>query len=264
MKVLRVHITGWVSSFRNPLFISGFQPTLPLPPLSTLYGLLTAAKGDWVTPHDAAIGFVFQSNGKGTDLETIYEFLNTLSAKSKINNRQVKRGSSRVVYSMLMNPNIKKREFLVDPQLYLYTPDLWLKEAFERPRYPLLLGRSSDLATVNSIDEIELERKTEAFYCDTLLPFPDPQIHGKMLSLPTHFTAEIPRRPCGTRAYHLVTGEINYRGDILYDSDMKWGVYLHERIPGEFIVPSEQSNKLVDKNYQVPNMNGEQMQFPGI
>ena len=84
MKILRVHITGWVSSFRNPLFISGFQPTLPLPPLSALYGLLTAAKGDWVTPHDAAIGFVFQSNGKGTDLETVYEFLNTLSANPRL------------------------------------------------------------------------------------------------------------------------------------------------------------------------------------
>ena len=54
--------------------ISGFQPTLPLPPLSALYGLLTAAKGDWVTPHDAAIGFVFKSNGKAVDLETVYEF----------------------------------------------------------------------------------------------------------------------------------------------------------------------------------------------
>ena len=264
MKVLRVHITGWVSSFRNPLFISGFQPTLPLPPLSTLYGLLTAAKGDWVTPHDAAIGFVFQSNGKGTDLETVYEFLNTLSAKSKINNRQVKRGSSKVFYSMLMNPNIKKREFLVEPQLYLYTPDLWLKEAFERPRYPLLLGRSSDLATVKSIDEIELERKTETFYCDTLLPFPDSQIHGKMLSLPTHFTAEIPRRPCGTRAYCLITERIKYTGNVLHDPGKNWGVYLHERIRGDFTVPTEQGRKPVDKDYKVPNVSGNQMQFPGI
>ena len=28
MKALRVHINGWLASFRNPLFISGFQPTL--------------------------------------------------------------------------------------------------------------------------------------------------------------------------------------------------------------------------------------------
>ena len=60
MKVLRVHITGWVSSFRNPLFISGFQPTLPLPPLSALYGLLTAAKqasGSHHTMHQSDSSF---------------------------------------------------------------------------------------------------------------------------------------------------------------------------------------------------------------
>ena len=115
------------------------------------------------------------------------------------------------------------------------------------------------MATVKSIDEIELERKTEASYCDTLLPFPDPQIHGKMLSLPTHFTAEIPRRPCGTRAYHLVTGKISYRGNVLYDPDMKWGVYLHERIPGGFVVSNKKNRKLIDKDYEVPSVSENQM-----
>ena len=179
MKVLRVHITGWVSSFRNPLFIGGFQPTLPLPPLSALYGLLTAAKGDWVTPHDAAIGFVFKSKGRAVDLETVYEFGGKLDAKS----------------------NVNRREFLVQPELYLYTPDMWLKDALERPHYPLLLGRSSDLATVKSIEEVELQRKSETTYCDTILPFPDQQLHGQVQALPTHFTADIPRRQCGCLLY---------------------------------------------------------------
>lgn len=259
MKVLRVHITGWVSSFRNPLFISGFQPTLPLPPLSALYGMLTAAKGGWVTPHDAAIGFVFQSNGKGIDLETVYEFEDTLSPNSKINRRQFKFGHSKVLYTMRLNPNTKKREFLVNPQLYLYTPEMWLKEAFERPYYPLLLGRSSDLATVKSIEEIELENKSETTYQNTILPFPDPQLHGRMLTLPTHFTAEIPRRPCGTRAYHLVTEQIKYQGDVLHDPDMEWGVHLHERIPGDFTVPIGRGSRPVNKDYEVPDVTGKQM-----
>lgn len=206
MKVIRVHITGWISSFRNPLFISGFQPTLPLPPLSTLYGLLSAAKGDWITPHDASIGFVFHSNGKAVDLETVYEFGGRLDAKS----------------------NINRREFLVQPELYLYTPEMWLREAFERPNYPLLLGRSSDLATVKSIDEVELEQKSETTYYNTILPFPDLQLHGQIQALPTHFTADIPRRQCGTRAFCLITEKINYEGDVLHDADKDWGVYLHE------------------------------------
>ncbi len=263
MKVIRVHITGWVSSFRNPLFISGFQPTLPLPPLSALYGLLTAAKGDWVTPHDTAIGFVFQTNGEGVDLETVYEFEQTLSPRSKINKQQSNLGVPKVLYSMLMNPNIKKREFLVNPQLYLYSPEMWVKEAFERPHYPLLLGRSSDLATVKSIDEIELESRSETIYRDTILPFPDSQLHGRMRALPTHFTAEIPRRPCGTRAYYLVTEAkgIKYQGDVLHDPDpdKNWGVYLHERIPGDFTAPIEKSRKPIDKDREILNVSGEQM-----
>ena len=239
MKVLRVHITGWVSSFRNPLFISGFQPTLPLPPLSALYGILTAAKGEWITPHDAAIGFVFHSQGKAVDLETVYEFGGKLDAKS----------------------NINRREFLVQPELYLYTPEMWLREAFERPRYTLLMGRSSDLATVTSIDEIELENRSETTYQNTILPFPDPQLYGQVQALPTHFTAEIPRRPCGTRAYCLITEKIGYRGKVLHDPDKEWGVHLHERTPGDFTVPVEQTRKPVDKNYQIPDVRGNQMQF---
>ena len=121
------------------------------------------------------------------------------------------------------------------------------------------MGRSSDLATVKSIKEVELERKTETFYSDTLIPFPDPQLHGRMLTLPTHFTAEIPRRPCGTRAYHLVTERIKYRGDVLHDPDMDWGIYLHERIPGDFTIPIERSNKPVNKDYEVPDVPGKQM-----
>ena len=237
MKVLRVHITGWVSSFRNPLFISGFQPTLPLPPLSALYGILTAAKGDWVTPHDAAIGFVFHSQGKAVDLETIYEFGGKLDAKS----------------------NINRREFLVQPELYLYTPEMWLREAFERPRYTLLMGRSSDLATVKSIDEVELENKSETTYQNTILPFPDPQLYGQVQALPTHFTAEMPRRQCGTRAYCLITEPIKYHGEVLHDSEKKWGVYLHERIPGEFTVPSNKGRRPVNKNYQIPSVSGNQI-----
>ena len=210
-----------------------------MPPLSAIYGILTAAKGEWVTPHDVSLGFVFHSNGKAVDLETIYEFAGKLDAKS----------------------NINKREFLVQPELYLYTPDLSLKDAFKRPCYPLLLGRSSDLATVKSIAEIELESRSETTYQDTLLPFPDGQLYGQVQALPTHFTAEIPRRPCGTRAYCLITEPIKYTGDVLHDPDKDWGVYLHERIPGDFSIPDEQNSKPVDKDYEIPDVKGNQMQL---
>ena len=159
----------------------------------------------------------------------------------------------------MRNRNINRREFLVQPELYLYTPEMWLREAFERPRYTLLMGRSSDLATVKSIDEIELESRSETTYQNTIIPFPDPQLYGQVQALPTHFTAEIPRQQCGTRAFCLVTEPIKYRGNVLHDPDKNWGVYLHERIPGDFTVPIERGSRLVNKDYEVPDVTGKQM-----
>ena len=72
MKLLRILIEGWTASFRYPAFISGFQPTLPVPPLSTIYGLLSAVKGELVTPNETNVGFVFDYDSKSVDLETIY------------------------------------------------------------------------------------------------------------------------------------------------------------------------------------------------
>ena len=206
MKAMRVHIVGWTASFRNPLFISGFQPTLSLPPLSTLYGLLSAAKGDYVTPLDTSIAFVFHSQGKAVDIETVYEFGGGLIAKS----------------------NICRREFLFNPELYLYLPDLSFASYFERPHYPLLLGRSTELATVSDIRTVNLEITDKVEYGYTLLPFPMEQIYGPIQALPTHFSAERPRKPLGTRVFYLLNELIPYQGkDELVDPEFSWGVYFH-------------------------------------
>ena len=103
MKVLRVYLTSWTASFRYPSFVSGFQPTLPIPPISTIYGLLSAAKGELVTPNDVInIGYVFKYSGKVVDLEVIYELEPGLIAKS----------------------NVMRREILYDTELYLYVDNL--------------------------------------------------------------------------------------------------------------------------------------------
>ena len=62
MKVFRIKITSWTSSFRYPNLISGFQPTLEVPPLSTVLGLI-----------NLQIGYYFEFGSKSIDLETIYQ-----------------------------------------------------------------------------------------------------------------------------------------------------------------------------------------------
>lgn len=206
MKYLRILIEGWTASFRYPAFISGFQPTLPVPPLSTIYGLLSAAKGELVTPDETNVGFVFDYDAKAIDLETIYELKGLKGNKS----------------------NVAKREFLFNPSLYLYTDDLEFKKYFKNPAYPILLGRSSDLAIISEIKEIEMEKKNNVKLGKTILPFGIEGAFGIIQALPTHFSDSIPRKAIGTKPYLLMNQFFDYSGDCYFDSELNWGVWIHK------------------------------------
>jgi CRISPR-associated protein Cas5t len=206
MKFLRILIEGWTASFRYPTFISGFQPTLPVPPLSTIYGLLSAVKGELVTPEDANVGFVFDSEAKSIDLETIYELKGLKGNKS----------------------NVAKREFLFNPKLYLYLDNLEFIEFFKRPAYPVLLGRSSDLAYIKEIKEIDLTKQSDISLGKTILPFGTDGAFGVIQALPTHFSDDIPRKVRGTRPFILMNQFYNYSGECYYDDELDWGVWIHD------------------------------------
>ncbi len=205
MKVLRVHLRGWTASFRYPGFSVAVHPTLPLPPLSTLYGLLSAAKGEAVTPADCALGFVFLSNGEAVDLELTYELSGTLSAGT----------------------NVVKRHLLYEPDLWLYLSDLSLADSFRRPQHPLLLGRSTELIQVLDVEEVELQARTGARVGKTLVPFPQFGLSGVLQALPTHFTPDIPRKAVGVRPWMLVTDWQTLVQELPCDVQNDWAVWMH-------------------------------------
>lgn len=205
MKFLRILIEGWTASFRYPAFISGFQPTLPVPPLSTIYGLLSAVKGDIVNPNDTNVGFVFDYDSKAVDLETIYELKGLKGNKS----------------------NVANREFLFNPKLYLYLDNLEFKKYFENPFYPILLGRSSDLAVISEIKEIEIEKKEDVKLGKTILPFGIEGAFGIIQALPTHFSEDIPRKALGTKPFILMNQFFEYSGECFYDDELDWGIWIH-------------------------------------
>ena len=207
MKCLRILIEGWTASFRYPTFISGFQPTLPVPPLSTIYGLLSAVKGDIISPDDTNVGFVFKSDAKSVDLETIYQLKGLKGNKS----------------------NVVKREFLFNPKLYLYIDNLDFKKYFEKPAFPVLLGRSSDLAVINEIKEIDLYKKSDVKLGKTILPFSIKGAFGVIQALPTHFSRDIPRKAVGTKPYILMDQFYDYSGECYFDDELKWGVWIHDK-----------------------------------
>lgn len=207
MKCLRVLIESWTASFRYPTFISGFQPTLPVPPLSTVYGLLSAVKGELVTPKDTKVGFIFESESKSTDLELVYELKGLKGNKS----------------------NVIKREFLYNPKLYLYLDNLEFRKYFEKPFYPVLLGRSSDLAYISEIKEIDIEKKSDIKLGKSILPFGLNGAFGVIQALPTHFSEDIPRKAIGTKPYILMNQFFNYPDECYYDEELNWGIWIHEK-----------------------------------
>lgn len=212
MKVYRVHISSWTASFRYPNMISGFQPTLPVPPLSTIYGLVSAAMGKYYAPENLDIGFIFLSKGKTVDLETIYQMNGTL--------RNIK-------------SNVIKREILFDNDLWIYTRNTKIANAFKNPYFPLLLGCSGDLATVDSISEIYVEPKEQLCKLKgTIIPFNKYRISGPIQALPIYFTDTIPRRNIGTKPYYLLDSYYKQSQPIsakgLIDRELDFEVYWQE------------------------------------
>jgi len=199
VRAVRVRVSSWTASFRYSGFMIGIQPTLPMPPLSTVYGLLSAAAGRTVTPYDTFVGYTFRSRGRTTDLERIVEIAKTGVGKW----------------------NVIRRELLMDAQLDLYV-STDMEGHLRSPRFPLLLGRTSDLASVDSIERVELEHVTdqkglfgESIYTEAPAGYPRATVYP----LPIYFTDTIPRRAIGTRPFVLIDRRFEGVGNGYLDAE---------------------------------------------
>ncbi len=189
MKAYRIQLTSWTASFRYPNLISGYQPSLFVPPLSTVYGLISAAMGNYVCAYDLAVGYVFKFETQTVELETIYQFSNKgtrLTTKS----------------------NVIRRQILFDNFLWLYVKEAHVAEAFLHPHFQLLLGRSNDLASVESVDEISLRPLAELKNLKgTVVPMGKEPLAAPIQALPISFTNEAPRKNMATLPFFLLEYE---------------------------------------------------------
>lgn len=160
MRVLKIVLEGIATSFRYPHFMLGEQPSFPLPPPATIYGHVCSALGEWIDPAAFTFAYHFTVAGEGKDLEHIH-VLSAASGKLPTGERKVLEG----------NVNPFKRHILLFPRLTLYLnrPD-WI-DAFRYPRYPVVLGRSQDLAAYTQIEIIELQQTAQVYFEHTILPF---------------------------------------------------------------------------------------------
>lgn len=171
MKLLHIRLEGWTATFRLPLIYSGTSLTAPVPPYSTLLGLIGNLAAREIPPDETRIAYRFRSTGTSYDLETTRRLEMDKSGRLK---------SQRV-------PGIAKRQFHVRPTLDLYLDNLDLRTAFESPANAPCLGRSQDVAWITRVAEVEAEPCAEGIVRGTLIPFPQPGASGQILNLPDYF-----------------------------------------------------------------------------
>lgn len=161
MRVLKVVLEGITTSFRYPHFMMGVQPTFPMPPPATIYGLICGTLGEWVDPQGLAFAYHFTSQGVVEDVEHIH-VLSAASGKLQ--------GTA---YPKVLEGNVNpfRRQMLLHPRLLLYLNRPEWESAFRSPYYPVTLGRSQDLCSYTSISVVDVEERREAYFEHTLLPY---------------------------------------------------------------------------------------------
>lgn len=193
MEVFKIDITSWTASFRYPNLISGMQPTLEVPPISTVLGLINAAAGSYLKHKDLKLGYYFEYEMEGEDLETIYQIR---SDKGKPTNEA--------------KSNVIPRRFLYNNFLRIYTDSEQVVKYLSQPYYPILLGRMNDLATIECISE--KEKLEENDYSDKIrgqiIPFKY-RLAGQLQALPQYFTDEFPRKNLGTQPFSIINHKSN-------------------------------------------------------
>jgi len=217
MEVYKIDIRSWTASFRYPNLISGTQPTLEVPPISTVLGLINAAAGQYLRHEQLQLGYYFEYEAEGEDLETIYQ----VSSKE---GKPTNNAKSNIIY----------RRFLFNNFLRIYTTDAQIANFLSQPYYQLVLGRMNDLATIEKVNESKLEKAAHSTAISgQLIPFRY-QLPGQLQALPQYFTDEFPRKNLGTSPYSIISHKAKLSSkdvttylDVLPDGK-EVHIYFHE------------------------------------
>jgi CRISPR-associated protein Cas5t len=175
MKVAKVKIEVPVTSFRYPHFLIGRQAGFLMPPPSTIYGHIASAVGKWFDPADVRFAYRFQFTARGSDLEHQHVITRGGTPFSLKGRKYPTSVQGKV------QPHL--RDFLFGCTLTLYLDRPELAEAFRNPVFPVVLGRSQDLARILYAKEIALEEAGGAYLEQTLLPYSMRPLLGRGVTL---------------------------------------------------------------------------------
>ncbi len=160
VSAVRVELYAPAASFRDPMF-PGVSRCLPVPPPSTVRGMLAAATGREAEP--VAIGMCAHADGTGTDAETFHPVAADGSNPAVAGRVRAGKGGT----------TLRDRPFLAGVHLSLWVvdPDAErLAAALRRPVWPLRLGRSQDLVHIRSFTATTLLPADHAVIGHALAP----------------------------------------------------------------------------------------------
>lgn len=101
----------------------------------------------------------------------------------------------------------------------LYVSPASIADAFKAPVFPVVLGRSQDLACVTSVAEVDLAVADGAYYDNTLLPFSwRSKTHFGITVLMSRFIGPPPNREPTFAQYIALSRERIYGGTAEIDS----------------------------------------------
>lgn len=201
MEVYSIDITSWTASFRYRNLISGMQPTLEVPPISTVLGLINAAAGRYLTHEGLLLGYYFEYGAKAVDLETVYMI--DSNSKGRPTN--------------FAKTNVIRREFLFETFLRIYVNDERIAEYLAQPYFPLVLGRKNDLASVDikSIGMRTLQPVSNAEKIKgQVIEFESNQLPGMIQALARYFTPTFPREPVGVAPFSIINWQANIQSGL--------------------------------------------------
>jgi CRISPR-associated Cas5-like protein len=160
VEAIRAEFTAPVASFRDPMF-PGVTRCLPVPPPSTLRGMLAAATGNLAEP--VTLGMSAHAQGGGIDLET-YHPVNTDGSNPAVGGR---------VRAVKGGMTIRNRPFLAMLEVTIWIPEPHgdrIAAALRRPVWGLHLGRSQDAVYLRSVARARLEPAEHAVVGHALAP----------------------------------------------------------------------------------------------
>lgn len=201
MKINRIIIKGDFAHFKIPARAK-IQQTYNIPPISTVVGILQNIYGADID--DFKVGYTIKYNKKHKDLMTIYKEFNLVEKSPKDKKR------------FMTDTCIV--EYLYDVELVIYTDiknDIELKDV-------LVLGKANCLASISSIEEIELiEKEGYGYNQYTNKNIGDGQI--RRINTLTKFNELTDMYDIQSE---IVRENIEFEYDKNYDNDFEQNIYL--------------------------------------